>query len=357
MGLIIRRWVSKSSLWVIGTSLFTLSLADPGFSQSSFYEGKTITIIQATNPGGTGDLRRKALAPYLQKYIPGNPTVLFEYMPGGGGRKAGNYIYRSARPDGLTIGGFSNTLISAALLGAAGVQYDIDRLIYLGTPTSGGHRVFMTRKEAGLNSLEKLRSVPGVRIGAQQVGHETYIIGRLFAYLIGLREPRFVTGYSGPELDLALMQGELDGRANNAATVIQRTREWTEKGLMYFDAIIEVPKGNNHPLFGHLPEIEAFSKSDKERKLLTMQRAFDLVGTPYVLPPGTPKPQVQILQEAMRKALKDAAFHRQFKKLVEYDPTPLMPEELERAIKEIPREPDVNDLFKMLSGPDPLPPR
>src|SRR3990167_5525242 len=104
-------------------------------AEKPYYEGKTITIIQATNPGGTGDLRRKALAPYLQKYIPGNPTVLFEYMPGGGGRKAGNYIYRSARPDGLTIGGFSNTLISAALLGAAGVQYDIDRLIYLGTPT------------------------------------------------------------------------------------------------------------------------------------------------------------------------------------------------------------------------------
>ena len=42
----------------------------------------------------------------------------------------------------------------------------------------------------------------------------------------------------------------------------------------------------------------------------------------YVLAPGTPKPQVQILQEAFRKALSDPDFHREFKKLSGFERRP-----------------------------------
>ena len=90
---------------------------------------------------------------------------------------------------------------------------------------------------------------------------------------------------------------------------------------------------------------------------MTMYRAFRLVGTPYVLAPGTPKPQVQILQEAFRKALRDPDFHREFKKLSGFDASPLMPEEQDKAIHELPRDREVVELFKKLSGADPLPPR
>ena len=75
-------------------ALICLGLFEYGFSQAPFYQGKTITIVQIAGAGGTGDMRRKALFPFLQKYIPGNPTILSEYMPGGGGRKAANYIYK-----------------------------------------------------------------------------------------------------------------------------------------------------------------------------------------------------------------------------------------------------------------------
>ena len=54
-------------------------------TQPLYYKGKTITVIEGRSPGGVGDLRTKVILPFLQKYIPGNPTVLPEYMPGGGG--------------------------------------------------------------------------------------------------------------------------------------------------------------------------------------------------------------------------------------------------------------------------------
>ncbi|HEY3306201.1 MAG TPA: hypothetical protein VGL70_21990 [Candidatus Binatia bacterium] len=302
-------------------------------------------------------MRARAVFPFLRKYIPGQPTVITEFVAGAGGRKAANHIFRGARPDGLTIGSVGAGLIANAVLGEPGVQYDLDKFIYLGTPNSESHYVFLTKKEAGFSNLEKLRAAIGVRIGAQSVGHDIYMNGRLFAWILGLKDPKFVTGYSGPEVDAALMRGEIDARANIADTIAQRTPDWIEKRLMDFHSIIEIPKGDKHPRFAQLPEMETFAKTDRERKVIALNRAFRLGGSPFILPPGTPKELVDILREAMRKTYNDPEFHKEFKKLTGDDPTPLMPEALEKYVRELPRDPDTIDLFKKLAGADPLPPR
>ena len=71
----------------------------------------------------------------------------------------------------------------------------MNKFIYLGSPHSTYHWVFITRREANLKTIEALRSTPGIRIGAQAVGHSIYFVGRLFAYLIGFKDPKFVVGY------------------------------------------------------------------------------------------------------------------------------------------------------------------
>jgi tripartite-type tricarboxylate transporter receptor subunit TctC len=343
---------------VIGALLVLAGLSpDHGFTQAPFYQGKTITVIAGTAPGGIGDNRVKAMAPFLRKYIPGNPATVVEYMDGGGGRQVGNHMYRTARPDGLTIGAFSSSVIGLNLLRETGVMYDVDKFFYLGSPQSASHLVFYTRKEAGLNNLEKLRAASGVRVGARPVGHSAYISARFFAYFLGLKEPKFIPGYAAPELDLALMRGEVDARANTATSVWQRNPDWVEKKLMDFHAILEVPKGVKYPRFAHLPEIESFAKSEKEIKLLTLSRLFRLTGSPYVLPPGTPRGRVEILQEAMRKTFKDPDFHREYRKVVGEDASPLLPEELTKAIQDTPRDAELIELFKTFSGPAPLPAR
>ena len=103
------------------------SIVELTHAQAPFFQGKTVTIIQGRDPGGTGDLRTKALVPFLQKYLPGNPTIMMEYMPGAGGRMAANHLFRTAKPDGLTIGNPSIGMISSAIFGETGVQYDIDK--------------------------------------------------------------------------------------------------------------------------------------------------------------------------------------------------------------------------------------
>jgi tripartite-type tricarboxylate transporter receptor subunit TctC len=325
-------------------------------AQANFYQGKTITIVQGRNAGGSGDLRVRAMVPLLQKYIPGNPTIVQEYMPGGGGQKSGNFIYGSAKPDGLTIGNSGGGMVAAAVLGGKGVQYDIDKLIFLGSPYSSTHYIFLTRKEVGLSSLEKLRAASGVRIGAQSVGHTIYNIGRVFAWLLDLKNPNFITGYSTPERDAAFFAGELDA-FGTADDHLIRNMEWVRSRKVDVHAMLAVPKGLKHPDFQNLPDLEEFAKSDSQRKVLTLFRNFRLTGSPFFAPPGTPPERIAILSQAIEKTFKDPAFAKEYKKVVGDDPTPLTPEENQKAIRELPRDPETIALFNKLSGPGPLPAR
>jgi hypothetical protein len=85
--------------FVAGTILFPAS----AFAQAPFFQGKTITIVRGSEPGGVGEMRTRAVANYVKKHVPGNPTVVIEFMPGAGGTKAANHLFRGARTDGLVI--------------------------------------------------------------------------------------------------------------------------------------------------------------------------------------------------------------------------------------------------------------
>ena len=328
-----------------------------GFSQAPFYQGKTITIIRGSAPGGVGEMRTRAVASYLKKHVPGNPTVVIEFMAGAGGTKAANHLYRGARADGLVIGSAPSGMVSSAILGEAGVQYDLDKFIYLGSPNSESHYVFFTNRKLGLGSMEKLRTHSGLRIGAQTVGHPIYLTGRLFALILGLKDPKFVVGYSSPELDVALLNGELDATPGVASSVVKQNPEFLEKGLVDFHAIVEIPRGDKHPRFAQLPELDSFVKSDKERKLLALHRTFRLAGSPFILPPGTPKDRTDILREAMRKIYADREFLAEYLKLTGEEASPLLPDANDKAIKELPRDHEVIESYKLLGSTQPLPPR
>ena len=248
------------------------------FSQADFYRGKTITMIQGRDPGGSGDLRAKAMIPFLQKHIPGNPTVISQYMPGGGGRKAANHVFRSSRPDGLTIGNAGSSMVQLELLGESGVMYNIDKFFYLGSPYSVYHPVFFSRKQAGLDSLAKLRAASGVRVGGQSVGFSSYIEGRPVQLRSRSQRPKIRHGLRPALSSTRRCCAARSMRARRAPTVLCLTPEWLKGGVVDFHTIINIPKGEKHPQFGHLPELESLARSDKDRKVIILQRAFRVAG-------------------------------------------------------------------------------
>ncbi|MBI2348341.1 MAG: hypothetical protein HYV05_06750 [Deltaproteobacteria bacterium] len=345
-----------AAIWLLAAISY-LGFGAHLYAQSPYHQGKTVRLVQGREPGGSGDIRSKVVIPFLRKYIPGNPNIVSEYMPGGGGRKAANYLFGTARPDGLTIGHVSSGIVTSAVLGETGVQYDLDKFHWLGSTDSAFHYAFFIRKELGLNNIEKLQAYSRLRLGATSVGHTTYTYGRIFVWLLGLKDPRFVLGYSSLEVDVAMARGEVDARSNNTAEVLRRSPGAVKKGLFDFAAVMKIPREDKEPEFDHLPEIDSFVKSDRERRFLALTRATRSVGTPYIAPPATPKELVQILREAMNKSFRDPEFRKEYRKLTRDDPSPMMPERQEEVIRTVPRDPETIELFKLVNGDRPLPSR
>lgn len=320
-------------------------------SQTPYYAGKTITLVRGGGPGGSGEFQSRALMPYLRKYIPGNPTITMEFMPGASGRKGANYLY-TAKPDGLKIGS-AGAMIPGPVLGLPGSNYDIEKFIYIGSTETGNPYVFFTRKTGVFDTLEKVRSARGLRIGAHSVGHSVYVTARMFAYFLDFKDPKFVVGFTDPEMDVALNNGELDGRTSgNIDNVLKDLG-----GSVQFHATISNPMGRFDSRLPGLVDIDTFARNDKERNVVNLLRAFQVPRWPHHLPPGTPPEIVKILRDAMEKTFNDPGFREDFKKLMGREPTPLTGEAVEKAIRELPRDPEVVALYKKLADAGPLPAR
>jgi hypothetical protein len=127
--------------------------------------------------------------------------------------------------------------------------------------------------------------------------------------------------------------------------------------MMDFHITLEIIKGDRNPKFAHLPELESLAKTDRDRQLINLQRSFRITGSPFILPPDTPKERVAILQAAVTKVFKDPQFPEYFKKTVGDDPEIVFPEVMDKAVKELKRPPEVVELLKKIAGADPLPAR
>lgn len=331
----------------------------PAAQTGSFFEGKTITMIQGRDAGNLGDMRVRAVNANLPRFIPGHPTIVNEYMPGAGGKKAANHLYHSASADGLRIANIGSAVVSAAVLKQTGVQYDVDRFIYLGSGNSSVNNAFATRSEIGVKSLDQLRSRRGLRIGVFSVGDDLYVIARLIGWLLDLKDAKYVPGYSGRELDLAVVRGEVDANLNAVEALIKRNPEWIEKTLVNFHVVFETPLGYRvrHPAFANLPEVQSLTRSEWERKIVNVQRSLRAIGSPFILSPGVPKDRIAILRRAFNEMFKDPQFISDWRKLSGEAPDPVFAEEQERIIREIPRDEEVISFFNRIGGPGELPPR
>lgn len=327
--------------------------------QTPFYEGKNVLLLSGTDAGGAGDLRTRAVIPVLKKHIPGHPNIVVQYMPGAGGRKAANHMYKSVRPDGMTIGAMITGMVQGTIFGETDVLYELDKFIYLGSHARYAPYGFVTRKAAGFNTRETLAAARGARIGAPSVGHSLYTMARLFAYMLDMKEPRLVTGYTPREIDIALERNEIDARVSILDSLVTRNAHWLDKDLVHVHATIDIPKGFKHGdrRLAKLPEIENFVRTNQERRLIQLFRGVRDTGQPFVLPPGTPPEQVKILREAMRKTFADLEYMKGYEKLTAEPAMPLNWEEFEAELREVPREAEIIELFKKLASPAPLPVR
>jgi tripartite-type tricarboxylate transporter receptor subunit TctC len=316
----------RLSLSAITLALFLASVA----GASDFYKGKTIRLIVATTPGGGFDAYSRMFARHMGKHIPGNPAFVVENMPGAAFLIGTNYLYRQAKPDGLTLGNWIGTLVLHQLTGRNGIEFDARKFEYVGAPVKN-HDTCVMARASGIDSAPKwLNSATPVKMGATPPGSTPYDNAAVLKEALGL-PMHIITGYKGTaEIRLAIDANEVAGLCGLAWASIKVTwRKQLDSGEV---KVVLQNTAAAHPELPDVPLAINFAKTEAGRKLI--QLALHDVGAItylYSFPPATPKDRVQIFRRAFHATLKDPEFVGEAKKgNFELDPVP--GEELEKIV-------------------------
>jgi len=297
-----------------------------------FYQGKMIRIVVGFSAGGAFDAYSRSLSRHMRKYIPGNPAITVENMPGAGSLIAANYLYKAANPDGLTIGNFIGSVLMGQVLGQKGIEFDARRFEYVGAPARY-YPVCLFSKASGITSLEKwIASKTPVKMGGIGQGTSGDNTIRILRATIGL-PIQLVSGYKGmAEIRLATEAGEVAGTCVGPRTVWQKALEVGE----VIPVLQVTPKPA--PDFPKVPLAIDRAKSEEDRRLIEVGVHNDsAIALTYALPRGTPKELVAILRRAFTDTMKDGEFFGEMTK-ARLDVEPVSGQEVDRII---------NDAFKL----------
>jgi hypothetical protein len=328
-------------------------------AEAPYYQGKTLTVIEGRNPGGAASLRTQAILKYVQKHLPGNPAIAYQFMPGGGGTAAANHMANVAKRDGLTIASIGTAVYSNAIFGARGVRYKLNGFVYLGSPAASGGPYALVVRPLGLDTVEKLRAYRGLRLANRQAGHGMYVAERIMVYILELKDPKWVLGYSDRELDLALERGEADALTNNPRTFLRETPHWLKQGFT-IPVVMRDTRGRGAESVPEFPQtpatVDRFVDTDLKHKVLQLFTASKPSTTVFFVSKGIPDEAMKDLKEAFNKTWKDPDFAKHYTQLTNLPSDPMLGEEIERALQELPDDPRIMEVYKKIIGAGPLPP-
>jgi tripartite-type tricarboxylate transporter receptor subunit TctC len=266
----------------------------------SLYDGRTLTYIVSTGPGGNYDAYGRLIGRYLQKYLPGS-RVIVRNVPGAGHIVGANTLYAS-RPDGLTIGTFNTGLIYTQLLEREGVNFDLSKMEWIG---SAAHdiRVLILPTNSPFKSFAEYKASGDLfRVAAAGVGSAAYNDTRIVAEALHLNV-EIIPGFEGNEGQLSMMRGEVTALLGAAGTFTQ----FVNNGGGYYALAIA---GDSRILPG-VPQAREFVSDDKGRRLLSLIEGLSELGRLTAAPPGVPADRLAALREAYRLSLEDPELRRE----------------------------------------------
>jgi len=271
-------------------------MALPAWAQSSFYEGKTITILIGTAGGGS-IVTARVIARHLGKHMPGNPAVIVQPMLGGAHILATNHVFNLAKPDGLTLLAANPNVAIAQLIKVDGVRFDVRRFEWLGSSGSDGV-VLTIRSDLPYKSFEELlKADRELVVGTTGPGSNAHDFPLLLKEFAGAKF-RFVSGYpANSDILLALERKEVDVWCAFAATVRPVVQRGAVRPLVRARVL--------SPGFEHLPVDETLTANPVGQALMGIKGAPLAIGRAVAAPPGTPGDRVALLRGAFAKVLRD----------------------------------------------------
>ena len=293
-------------LVIVGVELAFLGGLTLAFAQEPFFKGKTVRIVVAFSAGGGFDAYSRMIARHMGKYIPGNPNIIVENMPGAGGLIAGKHLYNLAKADGLTIGNIHGNLVMGQILGREEIDLDTRKFEWIGVPVKDTGICTFT-KASGITSMEQwMTSRTPVKLGGTAPGDATRDIPKILKVALNL-PIQLIEGYKGgAEIRLAAEAGEAGGFcwAWDAAKALWSNALESGDATVVLQIVLKP-----HPDLPRVPLAIDYARTDEARELIDAGiHKMQVILRSYVLPPGAPKDRVQVLRRAFRETMKDQEF-------------------------------------------------
>jgi tripartite-type tricarboxylate transporter receptor subunit TctC len=333
--------------------LAVLAMPSLGHAQTPYFQGKTMTIIVGTGAGDLYDLYARAIALFMGKYLPGNPNVLVQNMPGAGHMIAANYVYNIAKPDGLTMGAINAGLYFEQLIGRAEVKFDWTKYNWIGNATKSPQVLYM-RADAPFKSIEDVRTAKEPpKCGTTGLSNMGYFVPKLLEETVSAKF-NVISGYQGGnEIDLGVERGEIQCRSLSTEAYFSREPflTWRKKGFareLVQGGRVRIEKLANVPTIYEL--MDKYRTPEVGRRLATALLASGEFHRPYMAPPKMRPEVVKTLREAFNKTMNDPDFIAEAKKKrLDLDPT--TGEEVQALASEALAQPkDVIERLKKLMG-------
>jgi len=310
-------------------------------AQEPFFKGKQVRIIVGLSSGGGYDRAARLLARHIGKYIPGNPDLVVQNMPGAGSVSAANYVWGVAKPDGLTLLAPHNNFYLSQLSGQKEVQFDLPKFQWIGSLENDDMMLF-ARADAPFKSMSEIvRSTELPKCGSTGVGSSDYVMSKILEETIGAKV-QHVTGYPGSsEIAIAMERGEVQCMGLTISTYYGREPflTWLKTKFVRF---LAQSGRQRDPRVADAPTIyelmNEFKTAATKRRVAEAMLQGGEWARPLMAPPATPTDRVAVLRAAYQQAGKDPEFLAEAKKL-RIEVTLLSGEKLQGMAKEVMNQP------------------
>jgi tripartite-type tricarboxylate transporter receptor subunit TctC len=281
---------------------------------ADFYRGKVVRIVVGFPPGGGADVYSRLIARHLGRFVPGNPTIAVNNMPGAGSIIAGNYIYNSGAKDGSEIGMLNGAVILEQLFGNPGIHFDMARLRYLAVPVNETYVMIVTR-QAGIAKFSDLLGANAKQVILGAIPNSTLEHAPILLRDAVNANLKVVSGYKGSaDIRLAIDSGEIGGFFNPWSTVKASSLEkftsgqWSVILQLSDQSLPDLPSAN-------IPTIADLTADENQRMLLRYGTlAPNQFGKVYMLRPGVPADRAAALEAAFARTFADRNFQAEAEK-------------------------------------------
>jgi len=273
-------------------------------SVADFYQGRTIDLEVGYSTGGGYDIYARMLARHMGRFIPGNPTIVPKNMPGAGSLRLANWLAQAAPRDGSTFGTIGRGTAFDPVLGQPGAQFAAGELSWLGSMNQEVS-ICASWFDSGVTTFKDLETKE-LLVGAVSFNDDTGQFAKVLNTVLGTKM-KIVAGYpGGNDVVLAMERGEVKGRCgwSWSSVLAAHMAWWKEKKI---NILVQLAL-NKHPDLPDVPLITDLAKNPAQRQMLRMIFARQVMGRPFVAPPGIPPERLAALRKAFMETMADKEF-------------------------------------------------